>query len=195
MPMLVIWRSNIGFPCDKLAFLEVATFFICFYNGFTQEKIVWYAYHDENNAFELPVKFSFDSINTEAESMESFGEAITLGIFPVNFFTSRSHQPSYEFYYPSVAARQLDFGQVPVHLFFADRVKPRETVNSHVEYDRLKNLILDAETVTWKVGLSVLSLLGLSNNGGQTGASTSSVHQLRHTTINSTPTLLCRMMR
>jgi hypothetical protein len=97
--------------------------------------------------FELPIKFSFESINTEAESMESFGEAITLGIFPVNFFTSRSHQPSYEFYYPSVAARQLDFGQVPVHLFFADRVKPRETVNSHVEYDRLKNLILDAENV------------------------------------------------
>jgi hypothetical protein len=91
-----------------------------FLQWFYLVKIVWYAYHDENNAFELPIKFSFDSVNTKAESMESFGEAITPGILPVNFFTGRSHQPSYEFYYPLVAARQLSFGQVPVHLFFAD---------------------------------------------------------------------------
>jgi hypothetical protein len=65
-------------------------------------KTIWYAYHDENNMFELPVKFSFESINTEGDSMESFGEAITPGILLVNFFTGRSQQPSYEFYYPLV---------------------------------------------------------------------------------------------
>jgi hypothetical protein len=97
--------------------------------------------------FELPIKFSFESINTEAESMESFGEAITPGILPVNFFTGRSHQLSYVFYYPSVAARQLGFGQVPAHLFFANRVKPKESVSSGLEYDQLRNLILDAETI------------------------------------------------
>jgi hypothetical protein len=46
-----------------------------------------------------------------------------------------------------VAAHQLGFGQLPVHLFFMDWVKPRETVNSGLEYDRLKNLVLDAETI------------------------------------------------
>jgi hypothetical protein len=107
-------------PCDRLALSEVATFFRCFYNGFTQEKTIWYAYHDENNAFKLPIKFTFESINTDAKSMESFGEATIPRILPVNFFTGRSQKPSYEFYYPSVAARQLGFGQVPVHLFFAD---------------------------------------------------------------------------
>jgi hypothetical protein len=57
------------------------------------------------------------------------------------------HQPSYEFYYPYVAARQLGFGQLPVHLFFTDLVKPRETVSNGLEYDRLKNLVLDADTI------------------------------------------------
>lgn len=107
-------------------------------------KIIWYAY-DKNNMFELPVKFSF-------ESMESFGEAITAGILHVNFFTGRSHQPSYKFYYSLVAARQLSFGQVPSCFFFTDRVKPRDTVS-----DRLKNLIL----LTWRVELSYKVLCGV----------------------------------
>jgi hypothetical protein len=125
----------------------VATFFRCFYNGFTQEKTVWYAYYCENNTFELPVKFGLESVDTHADSMTNFGEAITPGILPVDFFIGRSHQPSYEFYYPSVAARQLGFGQLPVRLFFTDLVKPRETISNLLEYDRLKNLVLDAETI------------------------------------------------
>jgi hypothetical protein len=95
----------------------------------------------------LPVKFSFESIDTDADSMTSFGETITPGILPVDFFTRRSHQPSYEFYYPSVAARQLSFGQLPVRLFFTVLVKPRETVSDLLEYGRLKNLELDDETI------------------------------------------------
>jgi hypothetical protein len=79
--------------------------------------------------------------------MTSFGETITPGILPVDFFTRRSHQPSYEFYYPSIVARQLGFGQLPVRLFFTDLVKPRETVSNRLEYDRLKSLVLDAETI------------------------------------------------
>ena len=79
--------------------------------------------------------------------MTSFGEAITQGILPVDFFTGRSRRPSYEFYYPSIAARQLGFSQLSIHLFFADLVKPRETVTNGLEYDRLKNMMPDAETI------------------------------------------------
>lgn len=68
--------------------------------------------------------------------MASSGEAIALGILPVNFFSGRSHQLTYEFYYPTVVARQLGFGQLSPHLFFSDLVKPRETANSGLEYDR-----------------------------------------------------------
>jgi hypothetical protein len=95
----------------------------------------------------LPIKFNFESFDTNADSITSFGEAITPGILPVDFFSGQSHQPSYEFYYPSIAACQLGLGQLPVHLFFVGLVKPRETINSGLEYDRLKNLAPDAETI------------------------------------------------
>jgi hypothetical protein len=38
-----------AFSCNKLTLSEVVTFFSCFYNDFTQEKTVWYAYYSENN--------------------------------------------------------------------------------------------------------------------------------------------------
>jgi hypothetical protein len=79
--------------------------------------------------------------------MTNFGEAITPGILPVNIFGGRNQQRSYEFYYPLIAARLLGFGQVPVQLFFANLVKPREIVKTALEYDRLKKLAPDAETV------------------------------------------------
>jgi hypothetical protein len=82
-----------AFPCDKLTMSEVATFFKWFYNGFTWEKIIWYAYYGENNTFELPIKFSFASIDTDTDSVTSFEEAITLGILRVDFFTRQIHQP------------------------------------------------------------------------------------------------------
>jgi hypothetical protein len=86
--------------------------------------------------------------------MESFGEAITPGILPVNFSTGRGQQPSYKFCYPSVGARQLGLSQLPVRLFFANLVKPRETVGSALEYDWLKYLVPDAETIDlegWRI--------------------------------------------
>jgi hypothetical protein len=111
------------------------------------KKIVWYAYHGGRNTFELPIKFSFESVDSDADSMTNLGEAITPGILPVNFSIGRSHQLTYEFYNPSVAACQFGFSQLPVRLFFADLVKPREIVNNSLEYDRLKDLMPDAETI------------------------------------------------
>lgn len=115
--------------------------------SYTKEKTIWYSYHDVDITFELPIKFRFASINTEANSMTNFGEAITPGILPVNFSARRSQQPSYEFYYPSAAACQLGFGQLPVRPFFAHFVKPRETLNNSLEHDQLKNLVPDHKTV------------------------------------------------
>jgi hypothetical protein len=136
-----------AFPCNKLVPSEMATFFRCFYNGFVQEKIVWYAYYGGRNTSELPVKFSFKSVDTEADSMTNLGEAIASGILPVNFSIDRSHQLSYEFYYLSISARQLGLSQLPIRPFFVDLVKPREVINSGLEYDRLKNLMPDTETI------------------------------------------------
>jgi len=53
--------------------------------------------------------------------------------------------PSFEFYNPSVAARQLGFGQVPPLLFFIGKVQFRGALNSALSYDRLKNLEPDVD--------------------------------------------------
>ena len=50
----------------------------------------------------------------EADCTTSFKESIILGILLVDFYVGRNHQPTYEFYYPSVESRQLDFGQLPI---------------------------------------------------------------------------------
>jgi hypothetical protein len=50
------------------------------------------------------------------------------------------HPRSYEFYYKSVAAHQLAFGQVPIKLFFADATKPREILSTGLERSRVMSL-------------------------------------------------------
>ena len=65
-------------------------------------------------------------------------EIISLRVLPVNFTTSKDIH-SYEFYNPLVAARQLEFGQVPPSLFFVGKVQFREALNSALSYSRLKD--------------------------------------------------------
>jgi hypothetical protein len=47
-----------------------------------------------------------------------------------------------------MVARQMGFGQLPLALFFADKVKPRETINNSIEYNRIlhfeQSLLLEA---------------------------------------------------
>jgi hypothetical protein len=66
-------------------------------------------------------------------------EMISPRILPINFIAGKDI-PSYEFYNPSVAARQLGFGQVPPLLFFVGKVQFRGALNSALSYDRLKYL-------------------------------------------------------
>lgn len=114
--------------------------FKSFYYGFTKEATIWYPYHDEDHDFELPSKFKLDLVCTDEYSIAAFRPMITPGLLPVNFFMGRGLTRSYEFYNPSIASRQLGFGQLPIFLFFTDRIKPREALQSALEYDRLKAL-------------------------------------------------------
>jgi len=66
-------------------------------------------------------------------------EMISPRILPTNF-TSGKEIPSYKFYNPSVAARQLGFGQVPPLPFFAGKVQFRGTIGNALSYNRLKDL-------------------------------------------------------
>ena len=73
-------------------------------------------------------------------------EMISPRILPINFIAGKDI-PSYEFYNPSVAARQLGFGQVPPSLFFVGKVQFRGALNGALSYSRLKDLEPDVDMV------------------------------------------------
>ena len=80
-------------------------------------------------------------------------EAISPRILPANF-TSRKSAIGYEFYYPSVVARQVGFIQVPPFPYFADKVQARNPIGNALAYNRLKNLepIFDTtQLADWQV--------------------------------------------
>jgi len=66
-------------------------------------------------------------------------EIVSPRILPANF-TSGKDAPTFEFYNPSIAARQLGFGQVPPLPFFAGKVQFRGAISNALSYDRLKDL-------------------------------------------------------
>jgi len=73
---------------------------------------------------------------------------ITPRAIPVNFFGSgKTSNLTYVFYNPSVLARQLTFGQLPIALCYADVVKPRETITSSLEWIRMAQLPPNADTL------------------------------------------------
>ena len=94
-------------------------FFKCFYNGFSEESAIWFAYHD-NDSYENPFKFQFTAWKDDEYATNSMKEIISPRILPANF-TSGRDTPTFEFYHPSVAARQLGFGQVPPLFFLLTR--------------------------------------------------------------------------
>ena len=120
--------------------------------AFSKESIVWFAYYDDNHDSENPVKFQLDNWRDDEYAINSLKEALAPRILPANFALGRG-QHCFEFYYPSAAARQLGFGQVPIHLFFANKVQARD-VKSVLDYNCLKNLEPDARTINlgdWQI--------------------------------------------
>ena len=71
-------------------------------------------------------------------------EVISPRILPINF-TAGKDVPSYEFYNPSIAAKQLGFSQVPPSPFFVGKVQFRGVLNSALSYGRLKDLEPDVD--------------------------------------------------
>ena len=72
---------------------------------------------------------------------------ITPRAIPVNFFGSgKASNLTYKFYNPSALARQLAFGQLPIALCYADVIKPREIITSHLEWIRVAQLPPNADT-------------------------------------------------
>ena len=128
-------------------------FFKCFYNGFTENSTIWFAYHDHNKEYKNSFKFNLDSWRDDEEATSIMREVISPRIMPANF-TSGKSAIGYEFCYPSVVARQLGFVQIPPLPYFADKVQGRNPIGKALAYNRLKSLepVIDTtQLADWQV--------------------------------------------
>nr|CAE76020.1 B1292H11.6 [Oryza sativa Japonica Group] len=108
----------------KLSAELLKDWFCSFYEGFKKDARVWFPYEDSAD-LELPSDFRFEDINHEKYQKSREG---------------RNIQVSYEFYHPMSSARQLGLGQLPIGLFFADKIQCRGEISSTLMMDRLLNI-------------------------------------------------------
>nr|ABF97184.1 hypothetical protein LOC_Os03g37180 [Oryza sativa Japonica Group] len=125
----------------KLSAELLKDWFCSFYEGFQKDARVWFPYEDSED-LELPSDFRFEDINHERyqKSREVFSAAISPCILPVGIHQGRNIQVSYELYHPMSSARQLGVGQLPIGLFFADKIQCRGEISSTLMMDWLLNL-------------------------------------------------------
>jgi len=101
-------------------------------------------YEDPDTMFPLVFHPFNDALHKDHDVMMAL---ITPRAIPVNFFGSgKASNQIYEFYNPSTPARELAFGQLPIALCYADVIKPRETITSLLEWTRVAQLPLNADT-------------------------------------------------
>jgi hypothetical protein len=120
-----------AFPGHKRTPSRKAEHFRRFYLDFNSNSIIWFAYKDDEPHFEAT--FNFDDIHKDDEDKIAFVEIIKPGLLPSCVF-GKDQSATYEFYNPSVCARQLGFGQLPLGLYFSDLIKPREIIPSGTCY-------------------------------------------------------------
>lgn len=122
-------------------------FFKLFYRGFDDNHLIWLPYNDEENpGLVMPVKFRFETGCSDEMASDIFNCFIRPCALPAGFYHNRGKTtdpklfPSYEFYNPSFASRQLGLGQLPPSLYFLDILKPREGILSALEANRVFSL-------------------------------------------------------
>jgi len=117
---------------------QIDRFFQTLYNGLSKDHQAWMPYEDEESRFPLTFHPADDTLNKDNDLMMAI---ITLRAIPVNNFGSgKNTNTTYEFYNPSALACQLAFGQLPIKLYYADVVKPREAITSGLEWIRIAQL-------------------------------------------------------
>ena len=117
---------------------QIGRFFQTLYDGLSKDQRAWMPYEDPESRFSLTFHPFDDALNKDNDLMMAI---ITPRAIPVNSFDSRKNiNTTYEFYNPSILARQLAFGQLPIRLCYADVVKPRETITSGLKWIRIAQL-------------------------------------------------------
>jgi len=123
---------------------QISRFFQTLYDGLSKDQRAWMPYEDPETRFPLIFHPFDDALNKDHDLMMAI---ITPRAIPVNTFGSgKNSNPTYEFYNPSARAHQLAFGQLLIGLCYADVVKPREIINSGLEWIRIAQLQPNADT-------------------------------------------------
>jgi len=123
---------------------QVSRFFQTLYEGLTREQRAWMPYEDPDTRFPLTFHPFNDALNKDREVIMAI---ITPRAIPVNFISSgKASNLTYEFYNPSALAHQLAFAQLPIALCYADVIKPREIITSHLEWIRVAQLPPNTDT-------------------------------------------------
>jgi hypothetical protein len=117
--------------------MDLGHLFKTFYKGF--DNFSWLPYR-ENENLTLPCKFSYESGCDDKVSTELFNAFIKPCVLPAEFHHGRSLNPTYEFYNPNMAARQLGCGQLPPKLFFSEMIRPREELKDSIQQIRIFEL-------------------------------------------------------
>ena len=85
-----------------------------------------------------PNIIQISTIYSDVEELKILSHLVRPSMLAVEVRHGREKPPtSYEFYCPSIVARQIGFGQLPLALFFADKLKLRETVTNSIEFNRI----------------------------------------------------------
>jgi hypothetical protein len=87
--------------------ISIGHLFKLFFKGF--DNVLWLPYR-QNEDLTLPCKFSYELGCLDEVSTEVFNSFIKPCILPSEFHHGRLVQPTYEFYNPNIAARQLGCG-------------------------------------------------------------------------------------
>nr|BAD22292.1 aminotransferase-like protein [Oryza sativa Japonica Group]BAD22499.1 aminotransferase-like protein [Oryza sativa Japonica Group] len=98
--------------------------------GFQKDARVWFPYEDSVHL----------DLSSDFRSREVFSAAISPCILPVGIHQGRNIQVSYEIYHPMSSARQFGMCQLPIGLFFADKIQCRGEISSTLMMDRLLNI-------------------------------------------------------
>ena len=137
-------KASIVLPGTSYNKNQVGRFFQTLYDGLTKEQRACMPYEDPETRFSLIFHPFDNALNKDNDLMMAI---ITPRAIPVNIFGSgKNTSPTYEFYNPSVLARQLAFGQLPIRLCYVDVVNPREIITSGLEWIRIAQLQLNADT-------------------------------------------------
>uniref|UniRef100_J3LQ91 DUF1409 domain-containing protein n=1 Tax=Oryza brachyantha TaxID=4533 RepID=J3LQ91_ORYBR len=128
-----------SFLGHRMLAVRLAHIFKLCYLGQEPNACTWFAYPDSRD-YEAPNILRLDEILAHKCSLENLAFALTPCLLSVSFHSGRSAQPSYEFYHPSLAARQLGCGQLPANLFFLGKIEIRRKVTLALEFDRISKM-------------------------------------------------------